>query len=335
MIRRLCMLLLLSPLTATAQSVCTNPHAPATTSTADFEVHVDGTVTDRRTGLMWTRCLVGQMYTSSSCTGTPTVFSWEQALQEAESSMFAGHGDWRLPNRAELATLVEFCRDKPAQNTEVFPSSISQPVLWTSTPSAGQPTAVWAVMFGDGQAVRVLPTGGLFIRLVRKPERIYRLGETGPAGGIIVYDKGSRTDGWRYLEVAPKAWNDGRPDPWTKWGCMNKLVGATDTAIGTGAANTQMLVSAGCEAAKIAADAVINGFDDWFLPSRDELKVVHDKLAVGTNFHMRHGLQTMSYASSSEEDAIGARTIDFAGGGSEVLSHKEIATVVVRPVRAF
>ncbi|GEM_PF-2942221 len=31
----------------------------------------------------------------------------------------------------------------------------------------------------------------------------YKIGSTGPAGGIVFYDKGEITDGWRYLEAAP------------------------------------------------------------------------------------------------------------------------------------
>ena len=31
----------------------------------------------------------------------------------------------------------------------------------------------------------------------------YKVGDEGPAGGIIFYDKGEYSDGWRYLEAAP------------------------------------------------------------------------------------------------------------------------------------
>jgi TolB-like protein len=34
--------------------------------------------------------------------------------------------------------------------------------------------------------------------------RAYKIGDTGPAGGLIFYDKGNNTGGWRYLEAAPR-----------------------------------------------------------------------------------------------------------------------------------
>lgn len=42
----------------------------------------------------------------------------------------------------------------------------------------------------------------------------YQVGDFGPSGGIIAYDKGSYSDGWRYIELAP---ND---LPVGEWGCV-------------------------------------------------------------------------------------------------------------------
>ncbi|MDR2796405.1 MAG: hypothetical protein LBB47_06825 [Spirochaetaceae bacterium] len=36
-----------------------------------------------------------------------------------------------------------------------------------------------------------------------KTETLYRVWDTGPAGGIIFYAKSNRVDGWQYLEAAP------------------------------------------------------------------------------------------------------------------------------------
>ena len=34
-------------------------------------------------------------------------------------------------------------------------------------------------------------------------KKTHTVGEAGPAGGIVFYDKGEYSDGWRYLEAAP------------------------------------------------------------------------------------------------------------------------------------
>ena len=100
---------------------------------------------------------------------------------------------------------------------------------------------------------------------------LYAVGDTGPAGGIVFYI----TDGGLHgLEAAPVDQSAS-----AAWGCFGvPFAGADGTDIGTGAQNTADIL-AGCGetpiAADIAAGYTLNGFSDWFLPSKDELKELY------------------------------------------------------------
>lgn len=56
-----------------------------------------------------------------------------------------------------------------------------------------------------------------------------------------------------------------------EWGCSYTIIGGTSTNIGTGQANTTVIDN-NCSQANIAArfchNLVLNGYNDWFLPSR-------------------------------------------------------------------
>lgn len=97
----------------------------------------------------------------------------------------------------------------------------------------------------------------------------FSIGDTGPAGGVIFYDKGNNNNGWRYLEAATSDLDQ------ATWGCNGVVLQNTNgIAIGTGLENTNNIVAQCAEnsiAAKLCFDFTSNGYDDWFLPSRDEL----------------------------------------------------------------
>ena len=58
-------------------------------------------------------------------------------------------------------------------------------------------------------------------------EVVYCIGVSGPAGGVIFYDKGYESDGWRYLEAAPDNCDNGIA-PTTTWGCSGTAIDGAD-----------------------------------------------------------------------------------------------------------
>ena len=107
--------------------------------------------------------------------------------------------------------------------------------------------------------------------------------------------------------------------------------GATTTAIGTGQANTTVIVTiqdAGSYAAQLCNDLTEGGYNDWYLPSKDELdKLYTNKVAIG-------GFADYTYWSSSEGDAYTAWTQNFFDDGNQANFTKDFA-LLVRAVRAF
>jgi hypothetical protein len=121
-----------------------------------------------------------------------------------------------------------------------------------------------------------------------------------------------------------------------QWGCEGvDISGANGTAIGTGNANT-IAIMAGCATAGIAAricgDLVQGGFDDWYLPSIEELQKLYlNRVAIG-NF-ITTGGGTGYYWSSSQNGGGLGQFFDFQFGSSG--NQTKTNSRRVRPVRSF
>jgi len=159
------------------------------------------------------------------------------------------------------------------------------------------------------------------------------VGNTGPAGGIIFYDKGNDADGWRFLEAAPASTEFSS----IQWGeSISDNIAGTALGIGTGRRNTELIVTRLGElgetgrAAQLCAGLNFGGFSDWFLPSRDELNLMY------TNLRQRGlgGFGTGSYWSSSQVNTNYAWLQRF-GDGSQFSNQFKRNTLTVRAVRAF
>jgi hypothetical protein len=154
----------------------------------------------------------------------------------------------------------------------------------------------------------------------------YKVGDTGPAGGIVFYVTALGNHG---LEAAPVDLNSGAG---AEWGCRyTPITGADGTAIGTGVQNTANILAECTElgiAAKLADDYGLNGYDDWFLPSKNELNEMYiNRGVVG-------GFASYFYWSSSQSDSSLAWGQNFDGGFQNGYSSKYV-TLRVRAVRAF
>lgn len=175
-------------------------------------------------------------------------------------------------------------------------------------------------------------------------EKIYEIGDTGPAGGIVFFDKGFFSDGWRYLEVTQSSIGEYRFGYYRPNG--NTVVG-TISVIGSGKHNTERLVKymdiegmaysddlykseAKKEyAARICLDYSYGGYDDWFLPSIGELELVYNNLK-------RTGLASFEENTLLSSSEYGDKYVNYWGFYYNRSSYGSRGAIYqVRAVRAF
>jgi hypothetical protein len=159
----------------------------------------------------------------------------------------------------------------------------------------------------------------------------YSIGDIGPAGGIVFFV----TDGGLHgMEAAPTDHASGGG-----WGCWGTLIsGADETAFGTGAQNTIDIISS-CSTTEIAADVAdnfeVNGYDDWYLPSLTELKLMYLNIGHGAVPVNLGNFSTEIYWSSSEFNVNTAWTVLFDVNGPGPNANNKNTGYAVRAIRSF
>ena len=100
-----------------------------------------GRVLDNRTGLVWEQ------------SPGPTTRNHASSLAHCDGLSLAGQDDWRLPERDELASLVDL--DNPGGTPDLPPGhpfiNVQSSPYWSATSVDAAPARAWVVDFFDGR----------------------------------------------------------------------------------------------------------------------------------------------------------------------------------------
>ena len=168
----------------------------------------------------------------------------------------------------------------------------------------------------------------------------YKTGDTGPAGGIVFYDKGNNSGGWRYLEIAPVETERTAPIYLTT---RKEVVGGR--RLGDGKENTRKFMiqfqreGGGINsAAWLCNELTANGFDDWYLPSLDELLYMYNNLylqGLGDLKPGRYWSSTVAYANDVWERIFYVDFVDGSEGNFSMIWNLPGERLQVRAIRQF
>ena len=138
--------------TETYKVLCVSGDEIQPAISSDFTTSSDGKfVTDNRTGLMWQKEYV-------------TDKTWQQALKYCEDSTYAGYSDWRLPNKNELFSLMNY--EKSDSPYSYFPDT---PIgwFWSSSTNVCYTNGAWIMDVIDGIMHDSVKDGYNSVRCVR------------------------------------------------------------------------------------------------------------------------------------------------------------------------
>ena len=113
----------------------------------------NNTVKDLKTGTIWLRCSVGQAWDPAlnTCTGKVLQINQEQVKFVVSEAARQLGGEWRLPTRLELESLVCKECEPPKINTKYFPN-LSPEAYWTSDKNRMNTKMYWSVNFMTGHS---------------------------------------------------------------------------------------------------------------------------------------------------------------------------------------
>ena len=129
-----------------------------------------------------------------------------------------------------------------------------------------------------------------------KSPKEYSIGDIGPAGGTIIYQKPNYSNLWNFIEVASQDISGTYA-----WGNSSNQTNIIEKSLEKGLENTASMLSffgkSGTYSALTADNWIYNSFSDWYLPTIQELILIRKTILNNQN----HNLADNMYWSSTED----------------------------------
>ena len=142
--------------------------------TPRFTDNKNGTVTDNWTGLVWLQnanCTdtVGGVNKPSGYLTWANALTWTAALYSSKCNLSDGStaGQWRLPNRNELQSLIDYTRGNPALPVDHPFTGVQSNFYWSSATYAPNTGLAWHVGLGGGAVFAIGKTYNYYVWPVR------------------------------------------------------------------------------------------------------------------------------------------------------------------------
>jgi len=259
-------------------------------------------VEDNNTGLVWEV----KSKTQGEINFCDDRYSWPDAkdiyIKKLNEAKYGGFNDWRLPNKDELRSIIDYSKTNPAVDVSYFPNC-KVALYWTCVPYNMQPPFIWGIFFGLGSGICCTPSSVQCVRAVRGgvnnafgDHEQTRFKDNGD--GTVTDEKTGLM--WQKGENARMSWYD---------------------------------------ALKYCQDLKLAGYSDWRLPNIKELNTILDlSYKDGWWYHKDYfpaeGLQPplLHYFSSTPYEKTYAWVTNFCFGYDGYYSNKN-AKLLIRAVR--
>ena len=123
-------------------------------------------VLDNSTGLIWEI----KSSDSGDLNCSDDKYSWTDArdvyIKKLNAKKYGGFSDWRLPNKDEIRSIIDYSKINPAVDLDYFPNCKTA-FYWTSIPYRKQPPFIWGIFFGLGSGIPYTPSSLQYVRAVR------------------------------------------------------------------------------------------------------------------------------------------------------------------------